>query len=933
MALNHNTDMLYTRSGAAESNVLSAHDPLIWEFEDTALVGGSATATVQFIAKDNDLAVIYTSAAFPAYQLSYVDPLAKFRFDGTQILKHIIKNYLYKEISTIIAPENYGSTVDVVFRTYDNAVENANDTVTYYLSQAVNQIGDEYGSNIPRLFLNDTEDIAHFLGYPTKIFFYLATDRSAHSPLIEIIDRDITVEDASDHGSMKIGIHCIDLGLLALSKKSKYARMYYDSYLQFIHDCATKGNPSNVIANDTFTPIAYYYNKKTYQVWMQRDIAGYDSRAMVWAYYHETNTESADYDLHTASQPTGDTDDHAIPTVIVADDGHIVVVHEFKRVAPATHNDALVILRSDNAEDETSWVNAKAENANYYTTVGDSATIRLAYPNLLKDNNGYLYIICRRYTAGGRYTRIFKSTDNGISWNAGYDITDSGNDTLWHYPTGVRVGTNNTLRFVIRFNDNAAGTLTKVYYLESDDEGVTWKDVSGSHSQNIVTGGAISQATLDNAAYDYKVVVAADVGHDEIYPRSGTIGDNNIPYICTLEFDDPPVDWGYRMFWWTGSAWTNSMIKDNVGIAGGGCLIHKGGDEFDCYMIELDGADNNLDLYRTTNLTTWSKTRTVKDTSGLTAYTFSRTHFTFNYKDADYWLFIAHYGTHADYADLFIEVQHYVKIKDYNLNIFEACENAIFIRWLNSNGDYSYWAFSPYPFRNKSGDRLGSVINNFTEMALANSRNLPLGYRDAFDKISVIASAVPLLFRRKMLEIFTSPAVYLWNGIPSENLISGFTNSGYETLITNGTIIISAINTVDNGGTLSNIYSVTQAEQILVMFDFNLNSGALPTVGIVDKDATVFISNNPTVTEGWNFITLTVTANSEARLFIRNLAASTNWSTSEIIVKRKEKESDWILLNRVEGSHNLMLKKDNDNFECTLVLPENYTQQLSGQNI
>jgi len=388
MALNHNTDMLYTRSGATESNVLSAHDPLIWEFEDTALVGGPATATVQFIVRDNDLAVIYTSAAFPAYLLSYVGNLTKFRFDGTHILKHIINNYLYKEISTIIEPVNYGSTVDVVFRTYDDGAANANDTVTYYLSQAVNQIGDEYGSNIPRLFLNDTEDIAHFLGYPTKIFFYLATDRSAHSPLVEIIDRDSAVEDSSDYGSLKIGVHCIDLGLLALSKKSKYARVYYDP--------------------------------------------------------------------------------------------------------------------------------------------------------------------------------------------------------------------------------------------------------------------------------------------------------------------DAPI-----------------------------------------------------------------------------------------------------------------------KIKDYNLSVFEACENAIFVRWLNSNGDYSYWAFSPYPFRNKSGDKLGSVINNFTEMALANSRNLPLGYRDAFDKINVIASAVPLLFRRKMLEIFTSPAVYLWNGTP----------------------------------------------------------------------------------------------------------------------RREEKESDWILLNRVEGSHNLMLKKDTDNFECTLVLPENYTQQLSGQNI
>ncbi|MCK4822317.1 hypothetical protein KA005_41525, partial [bacterium] len=245
----------------------------------------------------------------------------------------------------------------------------------------------------------------------------------------------------------------------------------------------------------------------------------------------------------------------------------------------------------------------------------------------------------------------------------------------------------------------------------------------------------------------------------------------------------------------------------------------------------------------------------------------------------------------------------------------------------------SYWAFSPYPFRNKSGDRLGSVINNFTEMALANSRNLPLGYRDAFDKISVIASAVPLLFRRKMLEIFTSPAVYLWNGTPSENLITSLANITYETFTTDGAIIISAINTVGNGEMRSNFSSdVTQGEQILVMFDFNLNSGALPTVSILNGDVTATISNTLNVTEGWNFLTLTATRTSDAKLRFLNVANS-NFSTSEIIVKRKEKESDWILLNRVEGSHNLMLKKDNDNFECTLVLPENYTQQLSGQNI
>lgn len=83
---------------------------------------------------------------------------------------------------------------------------------------------------------------------------------------------------------------------------------------------------------------------------------------------------------------------------------------------------------------------------------------------------------------------------------------------------------------------------------------------------------------------------------------------------------------------------------------------------------------------------------------------------------------------------------------------------------------------------------------------------------------------------------------------------------------------------------------------------------------------------------GFNKIELTVNATDSVRLQIINTGVS-NYSTSEIIVKRKEKESDWILLNKVEGSHNLREKKEHDNFECTLVLPENFTQQLSGQNI
>ena len=236
------------------------------------------------------------------------------------------------------------------------------------------------------------------------------------------------------------------------------------------------------------------------------------------------------------------------------------------------------------------------------------------------------------------------------------------------------------------------------------------------------------------------------------------------------------------------------------------------------------------------------------------------------------------------YARAYYDHDAPIKIKDYNLNIFEACENAIFIRWLNSNGDYSYWAFSPYPFRNKSGDRLGSVINNFTEMALANSRNLPLGYRDAFDKINVIASTVPLLFRRKMLEIFTSPAVYLWNGTPSENLISSLTNINYNTFTKSETIIISAINLAGTTWAISDTFSIAKTETIVMYLFFNLNSGTAPKVRLTNQGSSVVYSNEVLLIAGWNQVELVVTDSLESAILQIFNTAVANFSTSEIIV-------------------------------------------------
>ena len=423
--------------------------------------------------------------------------------------------------------------------------------------------------------------------------------------------------------------------------------------LQFIHSTDTKGYDVVPFNGGTSTPI-YYYNNKTYQVWMQRVTTGYDSRAMIWAYDHETSVDGANYDLKSVSEVTGDTDHHPRPSVIVADDGHILVAQEFPRIPLGNHNDAITIKRSDNSEDETSWVNAKAETAGYWTFIGgwQGQSPRLAYPHFHKDHSGNIYVICRRYDGSdGRYDRIYKSTDHGVSWDSGHDIVD-GSAGIWMYPIAILSGTSDTLRFAIWKLIDGTSTYDKVFYLESDDGGITWHDISNSFSKDTVASGAITLAELENGTYDFTVVTKADVGKLGVTVKTGTINETGNPFILTIDWDAGFTNTDYRMFYWDGNSWDHSIIKGSMLYNTNPVLIHMSGTIFHCYLEETA---NQMTLYETINLTSWAKIRDVKTTAGLTANTFVYSQYTNNYKDADYWMFIGVYGTDADYSDIFVE--------------------------------------------------------------------------------------------------------------------------------------------------------------------------------------------------------------------------------------------------------------------------------------
>ena len=635
MAISFTEDMYYTRSGeAAESDVLSAHDALIWEFNDE-YSAGPATATVQIVVKNNAGATIYTSDLFTAYLYDTVADVpneAYFRFDATEIIRHIINTYFYKETASILEPENYGSEIEVTFKTYDNAVLQNTTLNEYFASHAVNQIGDEDGANIPRIFYRDTEEIAHFLGFPNHLFFFAPLTLAAHDPFIEIIDSST---DAITN-------------LISTLSNSTY---------------------------NTFTVVG-------------------------------TSVTSAE----------------------AIDDG-------------AAYSGVFPIVK------------------------GKSYAVII--PDFTLTDNQYPTFSIKVSLVPSQVVRI---TDDG--------------DTILIL-TAQETGANGRL------------------CIENDDD-AEWNC------------GTISV---------FEVIAASGEGTFGLYMH-----DYNLSYF------------------------------------------------------QLDNTAKTVNIY---------------------------------YDPADPTL-----------------------IKTFNLTVFDPCENAVYVRFLTSDGHYMFWAFSPFPTTSQEHQDIGRVINSFSSQADANSRYYPIGKKNAFKKLLVAAATVPIAFRRKLMDIFTSPAVYVWQGTetPDENLITGLINVGaspYETFTSSGIVVISAINTAANANAYSiaaDNFETIKGDVIIVIFELNLNSGTAPTISLVNEASGALSSNAVVSANGHNEITLTSISDVTARLRFYNTAAS-NFSTGKIIVKRKELEADWILLEGVEGSHQLREKKQFDNLECTLVYPEKYTQKLAGQNL
>ncbi|MBU2539600.1 hypothetical protein KJ786_00340 [Patescibacteria group bacterium] len=250
-----------------------------------------------------------------------------------------------------------------------------------------------------------------------------------------------------------------------------------------IYPTNLRGDPNQAITGDNFSPQLWYYNGKTYFLWMQRIYSSgqYGIDNFVAYYDHETEIFSPSVSVGAFYPDARDVHGHG--NIMVTSDGYILVAHE-KLNGPSNHQSPFLIKRSVNPEDISSFEQV--------ASVGSE----LSYP--------HFYRIGDRIFLTGRnlVSKLDLSyTDNsGTSWSTPVTIVDFGSGSYWAYTGFVQQAVNDKIRIVINMADktqeSVSGTYKIIYYLESVD-GNIFTNIDGSYSHNVSVNGALTKVILD----------------------------------------------------------------------------------------------------------------------------------------------------------------------------------------------------------------------------------------------------------------------------------------------------------------------------------------------------------------------------------------------------------------------------------------------------
>ncbi|MCK4304736.1 MAG: BNR-4 repeat-containing protein [Candidatus Eisenbacteria sp.] len=422
-----------------------------------------------------------------------------------------------------------------------------------------------------------------------------------------------------------------------------------------IYSTDSRGHNPQAITAYNFGPQLYYYSgdhSRTYFLWMQKGGGGYSIENMVFYYDHDTEEISESYGVGLGTY--GATDPHGHGALVVADDGHIIVVHEqLRHTGASAHNGPYQVKRSIEPE------NPAAGFSLVHTTASGNC-----YPHIWKLANGDLFVSSRYGSdAYSDHYRIkfYKSEDDGLTWDAGKIVVNFGTaENYWAYHARIMHADSDGIHLVVnRCNRDPSYGYPDCYYLQSAD-GETWTNVDNSFTKNITTQGAIDVIEMDT----YCLIEHSPDASDILGISTGCFSPAGNLYLVQQDTNRQstynPVYWYLR--YWEDGEWQKIDITEvfpayNIRLMGN-CIygIHSCSDtEFDVYLLRTDdpaGGIHEIQKWQTTDRgETWTM---IEDITSSSSYDNRYLAMTSNVPDSPYIGLAASYLNDPSHADIFI---------------------------------------------------------------------------------------------------------------------------------------------------------------------------------------------------------------------------------------------------------------------------------------
>lgn len=307
--------------------------------------------------------------------------------------------------------------------------------------------------------------------------------------------------------------------------------IYYDTFGR------AGGSSALLVMHSPFTdrirtPIVYdSVSGNTYIGWVESPELGYNKRSRLLAVMHLAKTVTpSGYANYTTP---GINDGHDAPGICITPSGEVLLVHE------ESHNAVMYVERT---------VNKSVGSLTSLSTIPGLHS----YPNLdVLGSNIFLFVRGSDSWSNGTFedSVLYKSTDNGATWNGTKVLNTDTNAGYWERPYILSIYGTSKLRYMICMLDDSAVKFTKIYYIESSD-GITFSNISGSFSKNISSSGFITKAELESNCLALENAGTDVLSKAAVRTSSGMI-------VSINNYDTG----AYKVLYSTGGAWSTKTLS------------------------------------------------------------------------------------------------------------------------------------------------------------------------------------------------------------------------------------------------------------------------------------------------------------------------------------------------------------------------------------